>query len=357
MRRSCACARPRRSPAEMTWPASAGGRGWIAAGTAVSILLCACSHLERQPHERRHEPLEAELLAEMRPRHPGHELSLEAVNETRAYQRYIFRFQAYCDLIGDYKQVSGDYYLARAALNFPAPLLVMAPILAGPVDDYRATRYFCERACEAGMSSFFIHQETSILDTGRDAADLEARMRENIRDNITALDLFCERPEVDGRRLGSLGISLGAIKNVVLIATEPRLRANVLLLAGADLPRMLRESKEALVLQYLAARRTRDGMSTAEVVEEFRRHFRSDPLHFAPAVENDRVLLILGRLDNKVPYATGLLLREMLGEPETYIVPFGHYTSVLAAPWAATRSLEWIAKRFGDGDRPRDDIP
>ena len=86
-------------------------------------------------------------------------------------------------------------------------------------------------------------------------------------------------------------------------------------------------------------------MPTA-VADEFRRDFRSEPATFAAGVGADRVLLFLGRCDDKVPFESGLLLREKLGKPETYFMPLGHYTSVLAAPWAARVALAWLRARL-----------
>ena len=57
--------------------------------------------------------------------------------------------------------------------------------------------------------------------------------------------------------------------------------------------------------------------------------------------------MLLGRLDDKVPYAAGLVLRERLGEPKTHLFPLGHYTAALIAPWAASVACDWIRARLG----------
>ena len=291
--------------------------------------------------------LDAAHLAELRPRHPGRDFELEFVEEASAHQRFEFRFQTYSDQQGDFKTVTGTYYRTRRAPpGARPPLIVVSPILAGPVDDYLASRFLSWQATKAGLSTFFLHQETVILRPERDAVGLEAFLRESVRDNIKALDLFVELPEVDPSRLGSIGVSLGAIRGVVLLACEKRLRASVLALAGADLASMVRTSEESLVLRYLGGRAAREGMSREEVAAEIGRWLVSDPLHLAPAVETERVLLVLGRFDTHVPYENGLLLRRTLGEPETYILPWGHYSSVLAAPWAAATAIRWLAARL-----------
>src|SRR5690606_6215060 len=241
------------------------------------------------------------------PRHDAWGFRLELVETSRRWQRYIFRFETYDDS-GGHHTVRGDWYAPEEAFEEPAPLLVLSPILAGPVDDYRASRFLAKEACKRGISAFFLHQETTILDPTRDALALERRLLENVRDNRKALDLFARRREVDRERLGSFGVSLGAIKNVALIAAEPRLRANVLVLAGGDLARILGESREGLVERYLESRGVA-GAKASTVAQEFRRWIVSEPLVCARAIDPRRVRLYLGRFDNKVPYESGLLLR------------------------------------------------
>ncbi len=301
-----------------------------------------------QPRSPAREPvtLDPGVLSALRPRHPAWGLEFEWVETTAYCTHFVFRFQTYSDSEGDFKSVVGDYYATRTTGGRPAPLLLVSPILAGPVDDYLASRLFSWQATKHGMSTFFLQQEKVILAPDRDGLNLEAWVRENARDNIKALDLIAGLPEVDGSRLGSFGVSLGAIKNVVLVAMERRLRANVMVLAGADLPRILETSQEELVARYLRGRFERDGLHPAEVSAELRRWFFSEPANLAKGIATDRVILFLGRLDNKVPYESGMFLRRELGEPLTHVFLLGHYTAVLGAPWTASKALGWLRERL-----------
>jgi hypothetical protein len=279
-------------------------------------------------------------------------------DEGRYHRSYLFHFDAFSEAEGDFQRVTGNLYLSlRAPPSGRTPLVQVSPILAGAVSGYLECRIFSRWACEHGISTYYIHQEDDVLAPGRDAVDLERRMRENIQDNIRALDLLLERPDMDPERLGTLGISLGAIKNVVLFAVEPRFTGNVVCLGGADLPRILRESEEKRVLIYVRAREEAEGLSREDLARELERDFRAEPARFAGAVSNDRVLLILGSLDDKVPYSTGILLRERLGAPETYVVPLGHYTGILAAPFAARKGFGYLRERFEGTRQPPPEGP
>jgi hypothetical protein len=266
----------------------------------------------------------------------------------RHYESFVFHFDTFSEMDGDFKRVDGKYYRSlKASERKKGPLLIMAPILAGAADDYLACKIFSRWAAANGMSSFYVYQEEDILIPKRDGVELERLFRENVQDNIKTLDLLLERPEVDPKRLGTFGISMGAIKNVILMAVEPRLEGNVLCMAGADLGQIVLSSKEKRVVEYVRERCRREGITPEEIASDIRCQLKAEPGRWAETVSNERVLLFLGIFDNKVPYSSGLLLREKLGNPETYILPLGHYTSMISATFAAHHAFTFLKRRFG----------
>ncbi len=324
----------------------AGRSGWL--GIVGCVLGCGCLHIQRTEPAPLPAQLPRHLLRAYRPQHPGFAQGVEPLEERGScHEGYAFSFWTYSELDGDFKRVEGRLYRSlRVPPGKRGPLIVIAPILAGAVDNYLACRVFARWACQEGISAFYLHQEENILSDDRDGVELERLLRDSIQDNIKALDLLVERPDVDRNRLGSLGISMGAIKNVVLAAVEPRLVANVFCLAGGDLPRIFLGSREKRVVQYLRRREARDELTREQIGAEIGRCLQAEPLRFAPSIPNERSLLFLGALDNKVPYETGLVLEESLGGPETFIIPLGHYTGILAAPFAAREMFGFLLRRF-----------
>lgn len=301
-------------------------------------------------------PLSPEVVRAYRPQDRPFGLSFEPMGRpARDHEVLLFRFQRFSEATGDYRTVEGRYYKLRG-LDGEArrPLLLQCPILAGAVDDYLACKMFASWAASEGIASFFLHQEEDILTAGRDALDLERTTEESIRDNIAALDLLAALPEVDPDRLALLGISLGALRGVPLAAVEPRLGAVVLCLGGADIPQILKDSRENGVTVYLDRRRRAANLAPAAVAADFARYFRSDPLRFAGALDPRTVLLFLGSFDDKVPFDQGLQLRDGLGVPRTYVWPVGHYTGIPLAPLVALRTFEFLRRRWqGAGAEPR----
>ena len=323
------------------------GRSWRL-GILACILTCGCLHIQRTEPAPLPAQLPRHMLRAYRPQHPGFAQVVEPGEERgRCHESYAVSFWTYSEIEGDFKRVEGRLYRSlRVPSGKRGPLILIAPILAGAVDNYLACRVFARWACQEGNSAFYLHQEENILSDERDGVELERLLRDSIQDNIKALDLLAERQDVDSDRLGSLGISMGAIKNVVLAAVEPRLEANVFCLAGGDLPRIFLASREKRVVQYLRRRETRDELTREQIGAEIGRCLEAEPLRFAPSIPNDRSLLFLGALDNKVPYETGLALGKSLGEPEIFIIPLGPYTGILAAPFAAREMFGFFHRRF-----------
>ena len=292
---------------------------------------------------------EAEAAAFLSGR-PSSELALRWIESTEQYVRYEFSLEVYSDAEADFVVIRGDYYRTRRAGaargGSTAPLLAVSPILAGPVDDYLASRFICRWACSRGISAFFLHQDRVILDPERHAIELESWLRDNVRSYRLVLDRFAKRPEVDRDRLGSFGVSLGAIKNVLLVTSEPLLRGNVFGLVGGGFARMLGTSRERLVSRYVAWRARWDGADRSELQRELRVWLLSEPLGAARSVAADRAFFFLGRWDDKVPFESGLELRRAAGDPAAYVVPLGHYTALVAAPAIAVVAFDWLEGRW-----------
>lgn len=325
---------------------------------AVVLPGTGCVHiamLERAaPGVERPAAAVGAALENLRPVHVPGKLCLMALERTSSCDRYRFSFQTYCELTGDYKTVRGEYSRTlRGEQGTAFPLVVISPILGGEKDSYMASRFIARECCRRGMCAFFIYQEKSILSGQRDAFGLEARMRQSVRDNIKALDAFSGLEEIDPEKLASFGVSLGAIRNVALVAAEPRLRANVLCLGGLDLAGILQTSREPMVLRYLSQRKDREDLSAREVVTEFNGHFRSNPKNLVGGIRADTVLMYLAVCDQVVPYCEGLALRQMLGSPEAYLMPLGHYSALIAAPWITASALGWVSRQFASPIRPQ----
>jgi dienelactone hydrolase len=144
-----------------------------------------------------------------------------------------------------------------------------------------------------------------------------------------AVDVLQTLPQVDGSRIGYLGWSLGARVGAVVAAAEPRIKALVLVSAGA-------EPLSAFVAQAPASARQRARTVLGSV----------DPLRYIAWAKPGSLLLEDGRRDEVVPQAA---LRNVV-----HAAPAGTAVRWYDAPHALDKqayrdAFDWLAKTLPIG--------
>jgi predicted esterase len=119
--------------------------------------------------------------------------------------------------------------------------------------------------------------------TGRSSDALT--LRQTVVDERRALDVLAARPEIDPRRLGVMGFSLGAVASAALLGVYHRVRCGVLASAGQRLAPLLQRFGGA---RYLRAMAVFDptrwiGGATAQLLVQNGRHDRDFPPYDALA--------------------------------------------------------------------------
>lgn len=130
------------------------------------------------------------------------------------------------------------------------------------------------------------------------------------------------QPGVDPRRLGVVGISLGAIVAHLAMGEDARLTAGVAVLGGGDLPDLSRTSALVRLLRRLYSQpldpTTLNGLSVV------------DPLTYAGRNRPRRVLMIEAARDLLVPPRDSTELWEALGRPPIQWLDVNHFALGLA---------------------------
>jgi hypothetical protein len=242
-----------------------------------------------------------------------------------------------------------EHYLPRQPGGLH-PAVFITEFLGGRVPEF-IPRIFLEE----GWQVLVMRWPQDMLHGRKGGAEVEETLLELIIDARRCLDWLCRQPGVDPDRLGSFGVSFGGIVNLVLSAVDldpggvPRLKYSAVALVGEDLASLLLTSEERGVLKYIRERHRFSGVTPGELALDLARCVRSDPMFLAPYLDPSRLLVFLARLDRTVPYENGRRLHRRLGEPELYVLPFGHYSFVLGqvpVPWLGNRLKERFHARL-----------
>ena len=172
-------------------------------------------------------------------------------------------------------------------------------------------------------------------------------MKNTIIKNRQVVDWLIQQEEVDQERLGSFGISLGAIKNVITAGVEPRLKYHVFALAGGNLADIVCYSNLRDIKKWRRLIMQRESINLAQLHQDLSRRIKSDPSTLGEYVDARNVLMFVASYDRVIPKDYAQKLWREIGKPEVIYLPFGHFTSVLSLPYARVKSLEFFQKCFG----------
>lgn len=184
----------------------------------------------------------------------------------------------------------------------------------------------------------------------RDVQTLLEGLEQTLADIRRATDLLASRPEVDPQRLGITGISFGGILAATAAGLDARLQRVGLLLAGGDLPTLIREAPET---REWNARLTE--LAPAERAAVDARLRALDPLTLAPALRDrarqGRVLMINAAEDEVVsPDCTRKLAAALgLTDQVIWLEGLGHYTAMAELPRALRRLGDFFAQDLPPG--------
>src|SRR6266700_1256117 len=138
-------------------------------------------------------------------------------NRSLAYDIFQVGLESYVPHEGTNKVLTLECHIPRDAKN--CPVIVLLPISAG--SKYELERkfiapYFAER----GFAVILVFRED--MRNVSDKAAIDILLRQSVLDEKRVLDWIETRSEFDSKRIASLGTSMGAIKNALLVAKDSR---------------------------------------------------------------------------------------------------------------------------------------
>jgi len=173
---------------------------------------------------------------------------------------------------------------------------------------------------------------------------------QGMEDVRRTIDLLASRPEIDPRRIGITGISLGGIVAVAAAGSEPRLSRVMPILAGGDLIAIIRHARETEDLNRLLQRLPAQQRSKIEAAIQ-----AVDPLRHAEALrdraQSGKVLMVNAAEDEVIPRACTEKLASALGLSDRveWLDGLGHYTAMAALPRVMQRMVDFFGQDLPPG--------
>jgi len=268
---------------------------------------------------------------------PGPDFKVEVVETSTAPGRtdYLLRFPS----AAKSPWPANDFVWAHlsvpdAARGRRGGAVLVLPVMAAP-NVWIETR-FIDRFVADGLVTMWIEMPTQFrrrphpsMPSGqvflaRTTAQLARNFRQSVSDARRALGVLSSRPEVDPKRVGLFGISLGAIVGAVTWSVDARPAAGVFVMGGADFPGIALNGS----LSGPFARKM--GLKEAELRAAWA---GLDPLDYKTTNAGKRAYLINVNSDTVIPRANALRLKEAFPDSTQVWLPFGHYTAIVHLAW------------------------
>ena len=148
-------------------------------------------------------------------------------------------------------------------------------------------------------------------------------MRQGVLDIRQATAWLASRPEIDERRLGITGISLGGIMSALAAGIEPRLTSCAIYLAGGDFANVLWHHEDGKAAAFRRAWQEAGGdqKTFAEILRPV------DPCTYGHCLAGRRILMVNATEDEVIPRAsTDALLQSIEVPTDAVWHQAGHYS-------------------------------
>jgi dienelactone hydrolase len=257
------------------------------------------------------------------------EYEMESIHEARNYKVHAVRFPS--PIVSpdpENNTVYAEYFEPEADKpGVKRPGVVVLHILGA---DFALSRYMAARLAQHGVGALFIKlpyygerkpkgSDKRFLSIDPERSFLS--MKQGVCDVRRAAAWLKCRPDIDPKRIGVSGISLGGIVASVAVAIDPDINEGAFLLAGGDLADILWNMPESRKYKdlWLASGRTKADLETLT------RPY--DPLTYAHRLKGKRLLMIAGKVDEVIPSSSAEKLWKAAGEPPIVWYDCGHYSA------------------------------
>ncbi len=177
--------------------------------------------------------------------------------------------------------------------------------------------------------------------TSGEFRDTSKALEQAIADVSACADWLADQPNIDGSKLGIVGISLGAIVGLSASQHVPRIAACVSLLGSGDLPYIYKRGW-ITAAKYIQVRKR--GVTT-ETMKNWLGDI--DPLYCAGKNPNCKVYMIAARHDPIIPPAATKRTWVAFGRPPITWLNSGHHSAFLAVTKMFAAAGKFFECTFG----------
>jgi len=304
-----------------------------------TVVLCSCAHYKCDPDYAGPSKRSDKLLEYYSYPKQQIEAEVEKIGEKKRYVIERIEFPSALNVFGT-ENIKIDFYVQKKAGKFPTVLVL--PVANGV--DFCA-KGFARHFASNGLNCAVVHNRRVDIEDIETAEQVEDYLRQTVLDSRQILDYLVERKEVDGNKLGCLGMSLGGVRASIVSGVDERLKCSVVGLAGGSMADIAFLSGLKEVKEYMRGL-VEMGISPETISAEVSEKIVTDPLKLAEYMDARETLMYVAMFDRVIHRKCGDKLWEAAGKPESIYIFSGHFTSLLYLPYAERDSLKFFKRKF-----------
>ena len=230
-------------------------------------------------------------------------------------------------------------YLPRKSRHEKSPVIFITPGMGGG----EVVNNILAQGCVDNDLAAIVLDQPSFLDPENNGQELELIFEQATRNSRAIIDWIYSQPNLDHSRIGSIGYSMGAIRNMILAAVEPRVKSHVFIMGGGNLPEIILESLETQ--NYVWQRKKKEHLDDSQLINDLE-NIILDPADLAPYINARDVLMVISRFDAIVPTKRQEEIRNLMGGPRTIYIPTGHTTGAITIYYLRKKMVEFYKQEF-----------
>jgi dienelactone hydrolase len=270
--------------------------------------------------------------------------SVSLVQRTAAFEEFAVSFPSPVqDAVPPNPTVYVHYYVPSAKGPFPAVVILHHWGALHLTPENELARRLLENGIAAAILvlPYHLHRTPPGFRSGKamispDVPRMIRSIQQSVEEVAALVEWLRSRPEIDCRRIGLAGISLGAIVGALCVGELDCFDAAALVLGGGDVADILWTSP---IMHAIRSGCKRFGYTQASLAQALA---PIEPLAHLNRSRAYNVLMVNAEYDFVVPSRDVLALRDALGNPPITWVTSGHY----APSWARSRIDRVVADYF-----------
>jgi len=283
--------------------------------------------------------------------YPGFEFNAEfkglkvgATERRHSYNTFKVEFDSDHKTHPENDRIHAECFLPGKLNGKTAGILVF-PILSGGEP---LSRGIGKALARSGFVALVLDQKEELFDPKTaDMKFTDAVLRQAVSDARKAITWLEQRDDVDPKRIGCAGISMGGILACLVDAIEPRVTASAWLLAGGDLLEILAVTREPGIRKARKKWLKTSGTTVEKFLKENQGKING-PLKYAAHIDPIHSMMVTATFDRVIPRSNSDRLWEATGRPARRLIPLGHFTALMAYPLSKRWVVKFFRKEFGE---------